>query len=432
MLDLLKWLEWSWINKYLSGARVTSMNTALRDKYAIFEYAFNDISSDDTDEDDDFDLKLLLKLRSNQNKILNNHYIEIVAEYSNEKIFFEILLILTLTFINIPGTYQELIYAWTFEKSFLLDFFQSHFRMNKDTANILINIYENSEYCSKRKTAKTATEDILTFLWFAGNKDSMRGVVELFGCSIKTVFQRNLRVMNYLVSRAKHIIKFLRNLQERSERFKEREFPGVIDCVDGTYINMRNPAHKNRSTYVNRHDLVSMLLQAICDENKKFLDVFTGVSSKIHDARAFKLSNISDTFSRICSNEYHILGDSAYPLRSYLLVPFKDYGNLTQNQRKYNKKHSQTRIKIENAFGPLKGRFRQLTQLDMHKIIKLSDFVAGCCVLHNLCIDCNELFENEHESTENIVNEYETHDEIVFERGRLKRNFIMEKLCRND
>ncbi|KAH6931312.1 hypothetical protein HPB50_023511 [Hyalomma asiaticum] len=33
-------------------------------------------------------------------------------------------------------------------------------------------------------------------------------------------------------------------------------FPGVIGCIDGTYIPMRCPANKIRSTYINRHDEV--------------------------------------------------------------------------------------------------------------------------------------------------------------------------------
>lgn len=58
----------------------------------------------------------------------------------------------------------------------------------------------------------------------------------------------------------------------------------------------------------------SLTLQAICDAKKKFLDVFTGPSSKIHDARIFNLSFISNRLPDICGNEWHILGDPMLPI----------------------------------------------------------------------------------------------------------------------
>lgn len=64
--------------------------------------------------------------------------------------------------------------------------------------------------------------------------------------------------------------------------------PGILECIDGTYIMIRTLIHKIKSTYVNQHDMPSLTLQAICDVNKMFLDVFTGLPSKIHDAKVFK------------------------------------------------------------------------------------------------------------------------------------------------
>jgi len=59
------------------------------------------------------------------------------------------------------------------------------------------------------------------------------------------------------------------------------------------YIPIRTPAYKIKSTYVNRHDMPSITLQAICDANKIFVDIFTGLPSKIHDAHIFQLFHIS-------------------------------------------------------------------------------------------------------------------------------------------
>jgi hypothetical protein len=42
----------------------------------------------------------------------------------------------------------------------------------------------------------------------------------------------------------------------------------------------------------------------------------------------------------------HLIGDKAYPLDTFLVVPFKDNGYLTESQKKYNRILSRTRIQI--------------------------------------------------------------------------------------
>nr|CAI5842146.1 unnamed protein product [Callosobruchus analis] len=88
-----------------------------------------------------------------------------------------------------------------------------------------------------------------------------------------------------------------------------------------------------------------------------FLDAFTSTSSKMHDATVFQKSFIREKIMNL-GNMYHII--PAYPISENLLTPYRDYGNLTPMQENYNYKFSKTRVLIENSFGLLKGRFRQL------------------------------------------------------------------------
>jgi len=80
--------------------------------------------------------------------------------------------------------------------------------------------------------------------------------------------------------------------------------------------------------------------------------------------------------------------DSAFQLQPNLMVPYKDNGRLTVKELTYNKKLSQCRRVIENAFGRLKGRFRRLKQLEC-KLERVPNTVTACCVLHNLSL-CND------------------------------------------
>ncbi|CAN7977477.1 unnamed protein product, partial [Ixodes persulcatus] len=83
---------------------------------------------------------------------------------------------------------------------------------------------------------------------------------------------------------------------------------------------------------------------------------------------------------------YHILGDGAYQVREHLMTPYRDYGNLSGRQTSFNAKLCGTRVCIENTFGILKQRFRQLKSLELWTVEKMANVVMSCCVLHNLCM----------------------------------------------
>lgn len=121
-----------------------------------------------------------------------------------------------------------------------------------------------------------------------------------------------------------------------------------MGCIDGTSIPIRTPAHKIKSTYVNRHDIPALTLQGICNTCKMFTDIFTGISAKIHDSRVLKLSqtvpSVTSDLPQICGSHYHILGDSAYPIREWLLTPFRDYGSLDGSEKSYNKQFCATSV----------------------------------------------------------------------------------------
>lgn len=68
------------------------------------------------------------------------------------------------------------------------------------------------------------------------------------------------------------------------------------------------------------------------------------------------------------------------------MTPYREVGELSSSDLNFNYKLSKSRVVIENAFGLLKQRFRQLVRLYLHHVDSMSKFVISCCVLHNLCI----------------------------------------------
>lgn len=136
----------------------------------------------------------------------------------------------------------------------------------------------------------------------------------------------------------------------------------------------------------------------------------------------------------ICQDEWHILGDSAYPIKKYLITPYRDYGNLTEQQIRFNYKLSACRVKIENAFGLLKGRFRQLMRLDFTTVQRCCKFIIACCTLHNLCLLDDDYFDDflEEGSAEQFEHNEENFNFIEYDRhyrhdkieGEEKRNLL--------
>lgn len=131
----------------------------------------------------------------------------------------------------------------------------------------------------------------------------------------------------------------------------------------------------------------------------------------------------------ICSDTWHLLGDAAYPLSEWLLTPFRDYGNLSNAQKHCNYTLSATRVLIENAFGLLKGRFRQLMHTDFHSVDTTSKFILSCCVLHNLCIDNGDVWddaviENPINNQPEFINNNDPRENALRRLGEIKRNHI--------
>ncbi|XP_036332293.1 putative nuclease HARBI1 [Rhagoletis pomonella] len=315
--------------------------------------------------------------------------------------------------------------------------FKTNFRITRGSAEYLVARYSSSRWYVKRsykggRLQSTAETHMLSFLWFSANKTTFREVANLFGVTLSNIHFTFNKVLSFLVEAvASESIRFPKEDVEKEAIAKEFQkiagFPNVLGCIDGSYISIRKPKNKIRSTYTNRHDCASITLQGICDAKLRFLDVYTGIPSKIHDSRILKLSFIGKELPSACAPKYHLLGDAAYPLREYLLTPFRDYGSLSESEKLFNLKFCQTRVKIENAFGVLKSRFRQLMRLDFHDVEVMAKFIIACCALHNICIernDCCDIETSYIETESGHIEGGDRRDLLLTQLGQLKRNEI--------
>lgn len=122
---------------------------------------------------------------------------------------------------------------------------------------------------------------------------------------------------------------------------------------------------------------------------------YAGQAGSVHDMRVFRLSK----FENMCTNanfpnDSHILGDAAYRLTKYVMVPFKDNGHLSNGQTNFNYHLSSARMIVERSLGLLKGRFRSLLDtLPIQRTDLISKYIIACCILHNICLLQNDMID---------------------------------------
>ena len=150
----------------------------------------------------------------------------------------------------------------------------------------------------------------------------------------------------------------------------------------------------------------------ICDSNLKLVDVNIGMPGRMHDANIYKnspiYSKLNDKDAPLLNPQHHLMGDNAYPNSNFMVTPYRNSGNLTYAQLRYNTILSSVRQVIERCFGLLKGKFRRLKYLDTDSHHSANDIIAACCVLYNFIIEMEG-----HEDAEDIVisEEYENNDD---------------------
>jgi DDE superfamily endonuclease len=133
-------------------------------------------------------------------------------------------------------------------------------------------------------------------------------------------------------------------------------------------------------------------MQAVCDSQQRFLDVYIGHPGSTSDFLSFQPSPLHHRLEE--PNFLHpdlcLFGDNAYVNTSYMVTPFKAVSEGAEDA--FNFYQSQLRICIECAFGMLCHRFGILRKPIPQKITlaKTTALVMACCKLHNYCINNND------------------------------------------
>ncbi|KAL5239379.1 hypothetical protein ACI65C_006789 [Semiaphis heraclei] len=273
---------------------------------------------------------------------------------------------------------------------------------------------------------------LLGFIWIMATPDCYRSVAERFRMNRGTLHKIYRPIVSRVVSEAPRYIQWTTNEKKdeiKDEFFVASGYPGIVGAIDGCYIQIKQPCGDKRYRYVNRKKDYAVIIQGVWHIIKSYWtsNVHIGKVGSMHDARVFRRSELSNSLPRLLSPDEHIVGDSAYLISPHMMVPYKDNGVLTEKQKSHNNKLSKGRVKIENTWAQLKGKWRRLKYLDMDRIDYVVDHICGSCVLHNVALDGSD---DEYGVEENEgIDVFEERD-VDFERmkrvGQVKKDMLAD------
>lgn len=268
------------------------------------------------------------------------------------------------------------------------------------------------------------------------SQETVKELSDHFGVTEHSLIRSKIQVINAIIN---HLFAKLvtwpkpNSYQDVAQRFDDMgaySFPNVLGCIDGCHIPIKAPL-ENSSCYFNRKQFHSVILQGVCMHDLTFIDINVGWPGRVHDAKVLRNSSLWESgFQKTGNGRYHLLGDGAYPLKQWLLTPYRDNGHLSQQQVRYNITLSSKRQVIERAFGLLKGRFRRLKYVNMESVEEICQTIVAACVLHNICIIEHDGFEEVLNNEDN--NQVQGNDAQFFMQndaeGQLKRINITNRL----
>lgn len=281
--------------------------------------------------------------------------------------------------------------------------FHSYFRMFPDTFSLILDLIHDdvTKQSNGFRQPICAEERLHLTLRYLSTGMSFRSLAHSFRMGKSTVASIVEETVQVIWSNLSPLYVKEPNLErylEVADMFqKVCQFPNVIGAIDGKHVRIEAPANSG-SNYFNYKNFFSIVLQGVADPELKFIAVEVGSYGKESDGGIFSRSQLKRHLDANTANippdaglpnsniklPYYLIGDSAYPLRPYLMTRINS--NLTHDRRVFNYRHSRARRCVESAFGVLATKWRVLRTPIATKVDTAVKIVLACVALHNACI----------------------------------------------
>lgn len=174
-----------------------------------------------------------------------------------------------------------------------------------------------------RGGALSPVQKIKVFLRYMADPGFQSGIGEELGCSQPTVSRIVDTTLGLVIDKANEWIKFPSTENEIMEAkvkwAAKKSFPTAIGAIDCTHVKIEKPRLFG-DEYVNRKNVASLNVQAICDQNYVFMNIDARWPGSVHDSRIWENSSAHEVMRRTTNTV--LLGDSGYGIMPYLMKPF--------------------------------------------------------------------------------------------------------------
>lgn len=286
-----------------------------------------------------------------------------------------------------PTTPKPLRQTWqAFETNFSDSSFRRTFQIHKNSFHKLCDVLENSvgdkvfkkdsfllNNCDSNTLKATEFKGgticgeiklALTLRMLAGAAYlDMILIFQVVSSTVYSIFHEVIRWVNHALSFPLPALLTYKDISGLSRIangfgcFTGDSFWGAIGAIDGLAIKIACPSLTevpDPGNYYCRKGYYALNVQAIVDSYKRFLWVSPFHKGSTHDSTAYYETHLQSVLSGLASflnrHGFFILGDTAYSLTTYFMVPY-DAAEPNSMQDAFNFWHSNSRIRVECAFG---------------------------------------------------------------------------------
>ncbi|XP_055373443.1 putative nuclease HARBI1 [Condylostylus longicornis] len=324
-------------------------------------------------------------------------------------------------------------------KTYPNDVFYSNIQMQKNTFAKLLSyvdsLWRNSFYGRPPINAELS---LYITIYRLVNRATMAEISEKFSIGKGSVHRMVTRMTRILTNLKEKFIIWPQSNEEYKKLMKgfqniksNNPFPNVVGCLGCTHLRIYQPKI-GASSYCNSNKTFSMILQAICDSNFRFINVYFGWPGGSHDADVWKKNPLYEKLqnqSIIIPQDGYILGDTNFPLETFLMVPFRDDENLSSEKIQFNETLNYIRITIEKSFGVLKKKFSILKHLPVNKLSEAKYIVSSCIMLYNFIIEMEGISASDLNNLDNDeiisppLEQYSFNEAAIKKRNLLANSF---------
>ena len=191
----------------------------------------------------------------------------------------------------------------------------------------------------------------------------------------------------------------LQSISNGFAQFSGHALEGCIGAVDGLAMRTRCPSERDGvsdpGNYFCRKGFHALNVQAVVDSKKRFLFASPSHVGSANDARAWAETGLSrklDSMEEILiEHKLWLAGDSAHPLRSFVMTPCsKKEARHESAEDNFNFWHSNSRIRVECAFGEFVMRWGLFWKKLQLPLAKIGPIILSAMKVHNFLVDQRE------------------------------------------